>query len=96
LVSWRINIELTQQVEQEKRILMALSQVYLEWEKQTKRLGYEEERRSTIENMLQLRFGSIDQDLQAIIPNMMILNNAEYTRLLYQLSREELIQHFQN
>jgi hypothetical protein len=32
---------------------MASSQVYLEWEKQTKRLGYEEERRSTIENLLQ-------------------------------------------
>jgi hypothetical protein len=96
LVSWRINIELNQQVEQEeRRILMALSQVYLEWEKQTKRLGYEEERRSTIENLLQLRFGSIDQDLQAIIPNLMNLNNAEYTRLLYQLSKEELIQHFQ-
>jgi hypothetical protein len=108
LVSWRINMEITNQVEQEeRRILMALSQVYLEWEKQTKSLGVEqglqqgleEERRVTIENLMRLRFGSgedteIDQDLQAIIPNLMSLPNAEYTRLLLQLSRKELIQYF--
>jgi hypothetical protein len=123
LVSWRINMEITNQVEQEeRRILMALSQVYLEWEKQTKRLGIEqgveqgmqqgreqgmqqgleEERRATIENLLHLRFSSvdssgdvmIDQELQAIIPNLMNLPNVEYTRLLFQKSREELIQYF--
>jgi hypothetical protein len=43
LVSWRINMEIMNQVEQEeRRILMALSQVYLEWEKQTRRSGKEE------------------------------------------------------
>jgi hypothetical protein len=108
LVSWRINMEITNQVEQEeRRILMALSQVYLEWEKQTKSLGVEqglqqgleEERRVTIENLMRLRFGSgedteIGQDLQTIIPNLMSLPNAEYTRLLLQRSREELIQYF--
>jgi flagellar biosynthesis/type III secretory pathway protein FliH len=113
-----INMEITNQVEQEeRRILMALSQAYLEWEKQTKRLGLEqgreqgmqqgreqgleEERRATIENLLRLRFGSgegkmIDQDLQAIIPNLMSLPNAEYTSLLLQQSKEELIQHFRS
>jgi hypothetical protein len=100
LVFWRISIEIMEQVEQEeRRILMALSQVYLEWEKQTKRLGREEgleqERRATIENLMQLRFSSIDQNLVAIIPDLMKLNNDEYTRLLLQLSKEELIQHFQ-
>jgi flagellar biosynthesis/type III secretory pathway protein FliH len=113
-----INMEITNQVEQEeRRILMALSQAYLEWEKQTKRLGLEqgreqgmqqgreqgleEERRATIENLLRLRFGSgegkmIGQDLQAIIPNLMSLPNAEYTSLLLQQSKEELIQHFRS
>jgi hypothetical protein len=99
LVSWRINMEIMNQVEQEeRRILMALSQVYLEWEKQTKRLGREEgleqERRSTIENLLQLRFGLVDQDLTGIIPDLMKLDNSEYTRLLLQLSKEELIHRF--
>jgi hypothetical protein len=47
VLSWHINIELNQQVEQEeRRILMALSQAYLEWEKQTEHLGYGEERHS--------------------------------------------------
>jgi hypothetical protein len=97
-------MEITKQVEQEeRRILIALSQVYLEWEKQTKNLGLEqglqEERRVTIENLMRLRFGSaedteIDRDLQAIIPKLMSLPNAEYTRLLLQRSREELIQYF--
>jgi hypothetical protein len=110
LVSWRINIELTEQVEQEeRRILMALSQVYLEWEKQTKRIGKEEgiaegvdqglqqERQATIENLMQLRFGKIDQDLRAVIPQWMNLGKTEYTRLilqLAQLSKAELIQYF--
>lgn len=95
-----------EQVEQEeRRILMALSQVYLEWEKQTKRLGIAEgidqglqqERQATIENIIQLRFGETDQDLQAIIPQWMNLDQTEYTRLLLQLaqlSKTELIQYF--
>jgi hypothetical protein len=99
LVSWRINMEITNQVEQEeRRILMALSQVYLEWEKQTKREGLQQERRATIENLIQLRFGEIDPDLQSIIPQWMNLNSTEYTRLLLQLaqlSKAELIQYFQ-
>lgn len=106
LVSWRINMEIMEQVEQEeRRILMALSQVYLEWEKQTKRLGIAEgidqglqqERQATIENIIQLRFGEIDQDLQVIIPQWMNLDQTEYTRLLLQLaqlSKAELIQYF--
>jgi hypothetical protein len=108
IVSWRINIEITNQVEQEeRRILMAVSQVYLEWEKQTKRLGIAEgieqgidrglqqERRSAIESLMQLRFGSIDESLEVIIPNLMALSSSEYTSLLLQLSKEALIQHFQ-
>jgi hypothetical protein len=99
-VSWRINIEITNQVEQEeRRILMAVSQVYLEWEKQTKRLGIDQdlqqERRSAIESLMQLRFGSIDESLEVIIPNLMALSSPEYTSLLLQLSKEALIQHFQ-
>jgi hypothetical protein len=106
LVSWRINIELTDQVNrEEERVLMALSQAYLEWEKQTVQRGriqgleqglerLEQERRSTIVNLMQFRYGSVDQALQAIVPQLLRLDNAEYTRLLLQLSRAELIQHF--
>jgi hypothetical protein len=83
---------------EEQRILMALSQTYLEWEKQTEQrgraIGLEEERRATIFNLVKLRYGAIDPALEAVIPNLMELSNEGYTRLLLQLSKEELIQHF--
>jgi hypothetical protein len=81
---------------------MALSQAYLEWEKQTKHLGItqglQQERRDTIESLIQSRFGTLDQDLQSIIPQWMNLDKTEHTRLILQLpqlSKAELIQYFQ-
>ncbi len=74
-----------------------MSQVYIEWENQAKQRGIEQERRSVIENLMQLRFGSIDQDLRAIITQWMNLDKTEHTRLilqLAQLSKAELIQYF--
>jgi hypothetical protein len=46
LVTWRIKIEgVTNLIEQEEEVaLMALSQAYLEWEKQTKRQSRQEGR----------------------------------------------------
>jgi hypothetical protein len=87
LVAWRISIKVVGQVEsEEERILMALSQTYLEWEKETERRGLErgllQERQSNIMNLMRFRFGAIDATLEALIPQMM------------ELSREELIQHF--
>jgi hypothetical protein len=42
LVSWRINIGVSELFEREEEsILMALSQTYLEWERQTERRGLE-------------------------------------------------------
>jgi hypothetical protein len=115
LVSWRINMEVLEQVElEERRILMALSQVYVEWEKQTEARGaalgeargvalgeargeargLEQERKAAIEGLMLARFGAIDPDLLQLIPILMKLNSAEYTKLLVDLSREELLQHF--
>lgn len=82
----------------EQRILMALSQTYLEWEKQTEQrgreIGLEDERRATVLNLMKLRYGAIDPALETVIPNLMELSNEGYTRLLFQLSKEELIHHF--
>jgi len=103
LTSWRINIELTGQLTtEEERTLMALSQAYLAWEKQTVRRGLEQglgqglkqERRSAIESLMQLRYGAIDESLQAIIPQMLNLSSPDYTALLLQSSKSELIAHF--
>jgi hypothetical protein len=104
LVTWQIKIEdIIDQIEQEEEVaIMALSQAYLEWEKQTKRLGItqglQQERRDTIESLIQSRFGTLDQDLQSIIPQWMNLDKTEHTRLILQLpqlSKAELIQYFQ-
>ena len=105
LVSWRISIELTNQLEsEEKRTLMALSQAYLEWEKQTRRQGLElgivrgleqgleRERRSTIINLMRLRYGVIDSALEKVIPRLMVMSNEDYTRVLLNLSKSELIE----
>jgi hypothetical protein len=89
-------MEVTEQVElEERRIIMALSQVYVEWEKQTEArgeaIGAERAKRSAIEGLLRARFGEIDQELAGVIPRLMSLDSDEYTRLLLNLSRSELL-----
>ena len=103
LVAWRISMEVMEQVDsEERRILMALSQAYQEWEQQTKRQGRDEglqqglqqERQAAIVSLLRLRFGDVDAELQAIVPGLMALPTEEYTRLIWELSREALLQRF--
>jgi hypothetical protein len=103
LVSLQISMEQLDEVEQkERQILMALSQAYLEWERQTEQRGVErgEERgesrahQRSIVTILTTRFGTIDGQLEAIIPVLLALPIEESTRLLLQLSREELLQRF--
>jgi len=83
---------------EEEQTLMALSQAYLEWEKQTVRRGLEQgleqERRSTIESVMKLRYGAIDEDLRSLIPQLMTLSNPDYMALLLQSSRSQLLAHF--
>jgi hypothetical protein len=92
-------MEVLEQVDQEeRRILMALSQAYLEWEQQTEQRGIErgEQRaqQKNITSILTTRFGSLDSQLEAIIPAIMELPIEAATPLLLQLSREELLQRF--
>jgi len=75
---------------------MALSQAYLEWEQETKRQGIQQERRAAIENLLKVRFGSLDEQLSVVVPALLEMTAEEYTPLLLQLSREELIARFQD
>jgi hypothetical protein len=56
--------------------------------------GLEQERRSAISGLLELRYGSIDEQLAAILPNLMTLTSIEYTPLILQLSKQELIEYF--
>jgi hypothetical protein len=58
--------------------------------------GLEQERRSSISSLMELRYGSIDEPLAAILPALMALTSPEYNRLLLQLSKQELIEHFRS
>ncbi len=56
--------------------------------------GIQTERRITIENLLRVRFGTLDEELVAIIEPMLVLPPEEFTRFLLQSSREELLARF--
>ena len=56
--------------------------------------GIQTERRNTIENLLRVRFGTLDEELVAIIEPMLVLPPEEFTGLLLQSSREELLARF--
>jgi flagellar biosynthesis/type III secretory pathway protein FliH len=56
--------------------------------------GIQQGERLVVENLLKVRFGEIDNELQAIIESLLALTPEEFTPLLLQLSREELIARF--
>jgi hypothetical protein len=96
-------MEVLDQVDQEeRRILMALSQAYLEWEQQTEQRGVERGIERGIErgvervvmSILTARFGAIDEPLESIVPAILELPTEASTPLLLQLTREELLQRF--
>jgi hypothetical protein len=77
--------------EQEK-----IMQLTTSWMEQGIEQGLEQERRSAISGLLELRYGAIDDQLTAILPTLMILTSVEYTPLIFQLSKPELIEHLKN
>ena len=56
--------------------------------------GMQTGKRLGIENILRVRFGSLTPELEAIIEPILTLTPEEYTPLLLQLSREELLARF--
>jgi hypothetical protein len=83
---------------EEQELIMQLSPIYRhrleEATQEGRKEGRQEERRNLIESLLQVRFGSIDRELAAIIEPLMDLEAGELTPLLLQLSREELLTRF--
>jgi hypothetical protein len=51
----------------------------------------EEGKREGVESILLVRFVEIDEELAAVVPKLMELDSREYTRLLLNLSRSELL-----
>ncbi len=97
------NLQLTQnQDEEDRELLMRLAPLYQqdreqaiqEGEQRGLETGIQQGERLVVENLLKFRFGEIDNELQEIIEPLLTLPPEEFTPLLLQLSREELIDRF--
>ena len=102
LANLKTTLELNQNLDTEDRdLVMQLSPIYeqrlAEATQQGRQLGREERierERRIIENLLQMRFGTLDNQLQAIIEPLLALSPEDFSSLLLQLSnlsREELL-----
>ena len=58
------------------------------------RLAKEEGQREIIENILKVRFSSLDEQVTSIINSLLALSPEKYTRLLLELSLEDLLTRF--
>jgi len=56
--------------------------------------GIEAERQEMILGLLKVRFGNLDAELEAIIPQLIQLSREEYLALLLQTSRDDLLSRF--
>ncbi len=95
LLSLKTQIEVKQNPDEEDReALMGLSPIYLQRLADAEQKGVQNERRTVIENLLQARFGTLDDELKEIIQPLLGLTPEEFSPLLIQLSREELLSRF--
>jgi hypothetical protein len=95
LSNWRINIQLRQnQDEENQELIMNLSPAYYQWREEAVLQGRQEERRTIIENSFRVRFGEIDEELSSTIEPLLQLPVEEFTRFVFTLSRDELVQRF--
>jgi hypothetical protein len=60
----------------------------------TKEKGQQEGQRLVMENLLRVRFGIVDAELLGVVEAILQLPPEEYSRLLLELSREELLAWF--
>jgi hypothetical protein len=90
----------------DQELIMKLSEIYQQQLEELKKQGLQEgrqegrqegierERRAMIESIMEVRFGQVDSQLQTIINPIIAMGREEFTPLLLQLSREELLARF--
>ncbi|MEQ8466255.1 hypothetical protein [Coleofasciculus sp. E1-EBD-02] len=100
LANWRINVGRSERLSNaDRELIMNLSPAYFKWReeavlegRQEGRLeGRQEGQRLMVENFLRVRFGEINAELEAIIAPMLQLPPEVLTRLLFSLSKQELL-----
>ena len=99
LANLKTTLELNQNLDVEDRnLVMQLSPIYeqrlAEAEQKGKQEGEINGCRTVIENLLRVRFGTLDEQLSTIIEPILALSPEEFTPLLVQLSREDLLRRF--
>lgn len=92
LLNLSITLETKQDIDQDDReLIMRLSPLYQQRLADATQVGIQQERRQVIENLLKARFGEIDTELFSVVDRMLTIPPEEFTPLLLNLSREELI-----
>jgi hypothetical protein len=103
LYNLRVILEKNQNLDAEDReLIMELSPLYLErlneaTQQGIKRgiqQGIQQGESIVVENLLRVRFGVLDEELQSIVAPLLELPPEEFTSLLLQLSRDELLARF--
>jgi len=95
LANWRLTLDERQTVDEDERtLIMNLSPAYLRWREETLQEGKQEERQEVIENLLKARFGELDEQLSRVIEPLLQLPPEEFTTLLLNLERSELLNRF--
>lgn len=80
--------------EEDRELIMRLLPLYEQDREQAIQQGIQQGERLVVESLLRSRFGSLDEELSAIIERLLTLPPEEFTPLLLQLSREKLLARF--
>lgn len=75
----------------DREILSNIDGIYEEWRNTTKQEGREEADRASITGMLAAKFGTIDSELETVIPRLLVLDPTERARSVMSLSRQALL-----
>jgi hypothetical protein len=95
LYNLRVILETNQNLDAEDReLIMELSPLYLERLDEATQQGIQQGESIVVENLLKIRFGVLDEELQSIVAPLLELAPEEFTLLLLQLSRDELLARF--
>ncbi|NJN13462.1 MAG: hypothetical protein HC836_48925 [Richelia sp. RM2_1_2] len=95
LYSLKTTLEVSQNIDEEDReLIMRLSPLYTQRLEEAEQRGEIKGEIKVVESLLKTRFGSLDEELSTIIEPLLSLPTEEFTPLLLQLSREELLQRF--
>ncbi|KAB8333846.1 hypothetical protein SD80_011335 [Scytonema tolypothrichoides VB-61278] len=94
IFNWRVSVEVQENLtEEEQELIVNLSEAYRE----ARAAAVQEGQRSVVENLLKVKFGSLDDELSRVIDVLLQLPPEEFARVLLQLpnlSREGLLERF--